>query len=172
MSTQSNLAFASYSDNPQLNVEFTTGVGVIGAGYWGPKLARSFNARENTRVVAVCDVNPDKMRPFRALDPQIGCYGDYRDLISNSKVKAIAISVTDPARYAIAEAAINNGLHVMVEACQSAPETEMTSLKENAEARGLSLSIVTFPNGGIVGGTLPEDVETEIKNFFSSIEAD
>ena len=60
----------------------------------------------------------------------------------------------------------------MVEACQSAPETEMTSLKENAEARGLSLSIVTFPNGGIVGGTLPEDVETEIKNFFSSIEAD
>ena len=172
MSNQTNLAYTTYSDNPQLNVEFTMGVGVIGAGYWGPKLARTFNARENTRVVAVCDVNPDKMRPFRALDPQIGCYGDYRDLLSNSKVKAIAISVTDPARYAIANAAIQNGIHVMVESCESASESEMTSLKENAEARGLSLSVVTFPNGGIVGGTLPEDVEQEIKNFFSCIEAD
>ncbi len=172
MTNQTNLAYTTYSDNPQLNVEFTMGVGVIGAGYWGPKLARTFNARENTRVVAVCDVNPDKMRPFRALDPQIGCYGDYRDLLSNSKVKAIAISVTDPARYAIANAAIQNGIHVMVESCESASESEMTSLKENAEARGLSLSVVTFPNGGIVGGTLPEDVEQEIKNFFSCIEAD
>ena len=172
MPNQTNLAYVSYSDNPQLNIEYTTGVGVIGAGYWGPKMARTFNAQENTRVVAVCDVNPDKMRPFRALDPQIGCYGDYRDLLSNSKVKAIAISVTDPARYAIANAALNNGIHVIVEECESAGEAEMTSLRENAEARGLSLSIVAFPNGGIVGGTLPEDVELEMKNFLSSIEAD
>ena len=172
MSKQSNLAFATPNENPTLNVEFTTGVGVIGAGYWGPKLARDFNKQDNTRVVAVCDVNPDKMRPFRALDPQVGCYGDYRDLLSNPKVKAVAISITDPARYVVANAALNSGLHVMVESCGAAGEPEVAALKENAKARGLKLSLVAFPNGGMVGGTLPEDVQAEMTSFLTNIQED
>jgi predicted dehydrogenase len=170
MAKQTNLALATETDNPELNTEFTTGIGVIGAGYWGPKLARDFNKQDNTRVVAVCDVNPDKMRPFRALDPQIGCYGDYRDLLSNPKVKAVAISITDPARYVVANAALNNGLHVMVESYETASDAELKALKVNAEARGLKLAVMAFPNGGIVGGTLPEDVQTEMTNFLTVIQ--
>jgi|GEM_PF-2722550 len=172
MANQTNLAFATDTEGPELNTEYATGVGVIGAGYWGPKLARDFNNRDNTRVVAVCDVNPDKMRPFRALDPKIGCYGDYRDLISNPKVKAVAISITDPARYDVANAALNNGIHVMVERCAAATETQIEALQENAEARGLKLSVVTFPNGGMVGGTLPEDVQTEMATFLTDIQSE
>jgi len=172
MAKHSNLAYATPTEGPQLNTNYSVGVGVIGAGYWGPKLARSFNSQESIRVVAVCDVNPDKMRPFRALDPQVGCYGDYKDLISNPKVKAVAISIADPARYVVANAALNNGIHVIVEACNTASEKEVEALKENAEARGLTLSVVAFPNGGIVGGTLPEDVQTEMEDFLTNIQVD
>ena len=169
MTQKSNLAFSSTTDNPVLNTAFATGIGVIGAGYWGPKLARNFNKQDDVRVVAVCDVNPDKMRPFRALDPEIGCYGDFRDLISNPKVNVVAISIADPARYQVASAALENGLHVMVENCDSADEDETKTLMETAEAKGLKLSIVVFPSGGMVGGTLPEDVQTEMKSFLTGV---
>lgn len=169
MTQKNNLAYSSTSDNPVLNTAFSTGIGVIGAGYWGPKLARNFNKKDDVRVVAVCDINPDKMRPFRALDSEIGCYGDFRDLISNPKVNAVAISIADPARYKVASAALENGLHVMVENCDSVDEVETKTLMESAEAKGLKLSIVAFPSGGMVGGTLPEDVQTEMTNFLTLV---
>ena len=84
----------------------------------------------------------------------------------------MAISIADPARYVVANAALNNGIHVIVEACDTASDTEVTTLKENAEARGLTLSMVSFPNGGIVGGTLPEDVQTEMEDFLTNIKVD
>jgi predicted dehydrogenase len=170
MANKSNLAFSTTSDNPVLNTVFSTGIGVIGAGYWGPKMARKFNQQSELRVVAVCDANPDKMRPFRALDPEIGCYGDFRDLISNPKVNAVAISTGDAGLYEVAKAALDNGLHVLVESCEKASEEETTALKENAEARGLELSMVAFPNGGMLGGTLPEDVQAEMTNFLENIQ--
>jgi predicted dehydrogenase len=172
MANKSNLAVSTTSDNPVLNTAYSIGIGVIGAGYWGPKLAREFNQQDELRVVAVCDVNPDKMRPFRALDPAIGCYGDFRDLISNPKVNAVAISVGGSDRYEVAIAALENGLHVMVESCETATTEETVALKENAEARGLKLSVVAFPSGGMLGGTLPEDVQTEMRNFLENVQTE
>jgi predicted dehydrogenase len=126
----------------------------------------------DTKVIAICDINPDKMRPFRAQDPSIGCYGDYRDLISNEKITAVSISITDPARYEVAQAALNNGIHVIVESFDGASTAEIDALKMTALENGRQLSIISLPTGGMItpNNSMPTQVQARIDAFMGAIE--
>jgi|TARA_B110000037_G_C16895911_1_gene414162 predicted dehydrogenase len=168
---QSSLAYKQ-EEEFSIEAKFKTGIGVIGAGYWAPKLAKTFNGMDDTKVIAICDINPDKMRLFRAQDPSISCYGDYRDLISNGKISAVAISITDSARYEVAQAALNNGIHVMVESFDGASNAEIESLEMTAIANGRQLSIISLPNGGMLApnNALPTQVQARIDAFMGAIE--
>lgn len=170
MPRKSSLAYKSdYNCTPHARV--TTRIGIIGAGYWAPKFSRSFNDMAGTRVVAICDINPTKMRPFRAVDPEIGCYGDYRDLISNSAIDAVVISIADPERYAVAEAAMRNNIHVIVQECDSATEEQVTSLMNTATETECNVTIVSLPSGGTISSmeALPESVANTIDEFMVNI---
>jgi len=37
-------------------------IGVIGYGYWGPRIVRNFHTADRCKVVAVCDKNPESLR--------------------------------------------------------------------------------------------------------------
>ena len=168
---QSSLAFKQEQDF-STEAGFKTGIGVIGAGYWAPKLTQTFNSMTDTKVIAICDINPDKMRPFRAQDPSIGCYGDYRDLISNENISAVAISISDSARYEVAQAALNNGIHVIVESFDGASTAEIDALKMTAKDNERQLSIISLPTGGMItpNNAMPTQVQARIDAFMGAIE--
>ena len=37
-------------------------IGIIGVGYWGPNLVRSFNSIDDCRVTAVCDRDANRLK--------------------------------------------------------------------------------------------------------------
>ena len=68
------------------------GVGVVGYGYWGPNLVRNFAEAAETQVVAVSDLRPNRLALAQSRFPGIQTTPDYRELLANPKVDAVAIS--------------------------------------------------------------------------------
>jgi predicted dehydrogenase len=90
-------------------------IAVIGAGYWGPNLARNFSNSPDWELVAVCDL--DRVRAER-LSQQVGgvrVVTDLADVLADDGIDAIAIATPARTHHAIALAALAAGKHVMVE---------------------------------------------------------
>jgi UDP-2-acetamido-3-amino-2,3-dideoxy-glucuronate N-acetyltransferase len=88
-------------------------VAVIGAGYWGKNLVRNFN--ELSCLRAVCDADPDRLREVIP-----GCSGvvartDYRDVLSDRDIDAVAIATPAASHGALVEEALVAGKDVFVE---------------------------------------------------------
>ena len=49
----------------------TVGIGIVGCGYWGPNLIRNFSLTPGARVVAVCDLQEERLAPIRAQYPAV-----------------------------------------------------------------------------------------------------
>lgn len=90
-------------------------VAVVGAGYWGPNLARNFRASPDWSLHAICDL--DEARARRVADEVGGVPVTSRldELLADPAVDAIAIATPARTHHAIALAALDAGKHVMVE---------------------------------------------------------
>ena len=54
-------------------------MGVVGCGYWGPNLIRNFHNNPEAEVVAIADLDGDRLRPSRhphAGRPAVGAGDD------------------------------------------------------------------------------------------------
>jgi len=89
-------------------------VGVIGCGYWGPNLIRNFVELPNSNVVAVADLQEDRLKRIQTTYPQIGVSRDYHELFAMG-LDAVVIATPPPSHYPIAKECMQNGLHVLVE---------------------------------------------------------
>lgn len=89
-------------------------IGVIGAGYWGPNLIRTFNQLKDCKLKTVCDLNETNLRKISAQYP-VKTLKDFKKLVKDPKIDAVAI-VTPPAtHYEIAKEALLNNKHVFIE---------------------------------------------------------
>jgi predicted dehydrogenase len=90
-------------------------VAVVGAGYWGPNLARNFRAGPDWDLVAVCDLDPD--RAARVVGPRstVEVVTSLPDLLGRDDVDAVAIATPARTHAPIALAALDAGKHVLVE---------------------------------------------------------
>jgi predicted dehydrogenase len=89
-------------------------VALIGAGYWGPNLARVLNQSPNCDFVALCDSNPRNLEKVTRQYPSIRAYSDFADLLA-SDVDAIVIATPISTHYELAKHALLAGKHVFVE---------------------------------------------------------
>src|SRR5512144_2578051 len=69
----------------------TVGLAVIGYGYWGPNLVRNFAKTDGVEVVAVSDLDPAKLAGAKRLVPGILQTTDFRDLLTDTRIDAVAI---------------------------------------------------------------------------------
>jgi carbonic anhydrase/acetyltransferase-like protein (isoleucine patch superfamily) len=67
-------------------------IGVIGYGYWGPNLVRNFAEAPGARVGFVTDMRHERLAQLTARYPTAKVSTDYRDLISDASVDAVAIA--------------------------------------------------------------------------------
>ena len=91
-----------------------TRIGLIGYGYWGPNLARNFHQLPQAHLVAISDIDAKRLEePARLYHART--YTDYRDLLADPTLDAIAISTPARTHFEIALAALEHGKHVLVE---------------------------------------------------------
>lgn len=115
-------------------------VGVLGAGYWGPKLIRNFQEIPSADMAMVCDLRQDRLDHIRELYPTVRVTTDYKDLL-RSDVEAVAIATPIPTHHRLAREVLLAGKHVLVEKPLTANSEEAEDLVNLAEQRGLSLMV-------------------------------
>ena len=116
-------------------------VGVIGYGYWGPNLVRNFAEGSDTQVVAVSDMKSDRLQLAARRYPGIETVSDYRDLLNNPKIDAVAISTPVSTHFPLAMEALQAGKHVLVEKPMTADSDQALRLIDEAARRNLVLMV-------------------------------
>ena len=116
-------------------------VGILGCGYWGPKLARNFSAHAHTALVAVGDVIEERADRVGA-EFRVPLVTDDADrIIRNPAIDMVVIATPVWTHYDLARRAIEAGKHVLV----MKPLATRTDLAEElcdlAERQGVLLAV-------------------------------
>lgn len=112
---------------------------VIGAGYWGPNLARNFAASELWELAAVCDLDEARAAKVARASGGADVETSVEALLARDDVDAVAIATPARTHHPLVMAALRAGKHVVVEkpiADSTAAAREMVA---EARARGLVL---------------------------------
>jgi predicted dehydrogenase len=116
-------------------------VAVIGYGYWGPNLVRNFANTDGARVVAVSDLDPEKLALVRRRHAGVEATTEFRDVLADSRVDAVAIATPVHSHYELALAALAAGKHVLVEKPLTRTAEQSRRLIEEAACRNLVLMV-------------------------------
>jgi predicted dehydrogenase len=114
-------------------------IAVVGAGYWGPNLARNFRSSSDWELTAICDI--DQERAEHISDMVGGVPGTTRldALLARDDLDAIAIATPARTHHDIALAALRAGKHVVVEKPLADDGERGMDMLHEADARGLVL---------------------------------
>lgn len=117
------------------------GIAVVGYGYWGPNLVRNFSNTEGAHVIAVSDLDPEKLPLIKRRYPGVIATTEYRDLLTDRRIDAIAIATPVHSHYDLALAALMAGKHVFLEKPLAQTSDQARQLIEEAERRKLVLMV-------------------------------
>jgi predicted dehydrogenase len=104
------------------------GIGVIGYGYWGPQLARNFSTIDGARLVAVCDGTEERLALVRARHPDVRGVSTLSQLLALPGIDAVAIATPVSSHFALAQACLAAGKHVLVEKPLAASSAQARAL--------------------------------------------
>jgi predicted dehydrogenase len=116
-------------------------IGVIGYGYWGPNLVRNFSEVPDAQVVAVSDLDEQRLRLVKARYPGIAITTDHETLLSNRDIDAIVIATPVASHYAIALQALSSKKHVFIEKPLTQTAAQGERLVEEADKHNLTLQV-------------------------------
>jgi predicted dehydrogenase len=103
-------------------------VGIVGTGYWGPHVARSFELTGRATVRWLCDRDPARLATIAAGYPAARTAADPEILFADPALDAVAISTPATTHYALAGRALAAGKHVLVEKPFTATSAEARAL--------------------------------------------
>jgi predicted dehydrogenase len=89
-------------------------VGVIGCGYWGPKLARNFYELQEAQLEWVADLDMARLNHIKSLYPDVQTTQDVSEVYA-SDVDAIVIATPVNTHYQLAMDSLQAGKHILVE---------------------------------------------------------
>ncbi len=110
-------------------------IAVIGCGYWGPNLVRNFSKIEDCAVKYVCDKREDRLKWIRPLYPSINATRDYRQILKDPYVDAVAIATPVKTHFALAKEFLKAGKHVLVEKPLCSTSVEAAALLDLAKKK-------------------------------------
>lgn len=101
--------------------------GVLGWGYWGPKISRNLNTLPNAVVSMVADTDAHRLASLRIHQPGLQTTTQVNDIF-RSNVDAVVIATPVRTHYMLAKEALLHGKHVLVEKPLTANVTEAEEL--------------------------------------------
>jgi predicted dehydrogenase len=114
-------------------------VGVVGLGYWGPNLARNFDALAGAGLSWVCDGSPEQLERMASRFPGARTSTELAELLADPGLDAVAIATPVPTHAALAQRCLEAGKHVFVEKplAQSVAEAEQVVAAAREHGRTL-----------------------------------
>ena len=112
-------------------------VGVVGLNYWGPNLARNFDALAD--LTWLCDLDETHLQEMATRYPNARTTTELDDLLADDTLDAIVIATPVPTHYALAKRVLEAGKHVFVEKPPAMRAVEMDELVTLAADRDLVL---------------------------------
>ncbi|MCA9887258.1 MAG: Gfo/Idh/MocA family oxidoreductase [Anaerolineae bacterium] len=117
-------------------------IAMIGAGYWGPNLIRNFVEMSRAKLVAVADLDINRLDAIQRRYPTIKMTTtDYRELFRLENLDAVVIATPPTTHRDIARECMLHGLHVMVEKPLTLSVEESQELVDLAKERNLKLMV-------------------------------
>lgn len=116
-------------------------VGLIGCGYWGPKLARNFAAHPDARLVGAADLLQERAnRVAEAYSiPRATDSGSV--ILEDPDVDLVVIATPADTHYELVRSALEHGKHVLVMKPLTVATDQAEELCELAERKGLHLAV-------------------------------
>lgn len=115
-------------------------VGLIGYGYWGPNLARNFNAHPSCQLACIADMSEERRKQAAAAFPHARIVGE-GDITAADDLDVIVIATPVFTHYPLAKAALEHGKHVWVEKPMTSNKAQAQELTELAARQGRILMV-------------------------------
>lgn len=136
-------------------------VALIGFGYWGPNVARNIHANKNLNLHTVCDINQDNLTKARSIYiSQTKYESNYKELMENNNIHAIAIAVETSGHYNLVKEALLSGKNVYVEK----PFTSTVKEAEELEALAKKLNLIIHVNHIMIFHPMIKKIKSLIDN--------
>jgi predicted dehydrogenase len=116
-------------------------IGIIGFGYWGPNLVRNFNNQPNCTIKAIADANPNRLAQINKQYPNVKALQNADDLLNNTEIDAVIIATPVFSHFPLAQKALQNGKHVLLEKPMASSVKECEILMDLAAQKGLTLMV-------------------------------
>ena len=115
--------------------------GVIGYGYWGPNVVRNLTNLEGSRVISIADFDASARQRALKAHPSVHVTASPDEVVTSTKIDAVAIVSPVWTHYEMAKAALMNGKHVFVEKPFTINYAQGEELVELAEKRNLKIMV-------------------------------
>ncbi|MEW6008493.1 MAG: Gfo/Idh/MocA family oxidoreductase [Candidatus Omnitrophota bacterium] len=108
-------------------------IGVIGCGHWGPNLVRNFVELPDVELKVLCDLDENKVKSLKKYYPSVNTVTDYKEILDNKEIDAVAIATPAKSHYALARECLLAGKHILVEKPLALSSSEGADLLQLSE---------------------------------------
>ncbi|MCP4573186.1 MAG: Gfo/Idh/MocA family oxidoreductase [bacterium] len=116
-------------------------VGVIGCGYWGPNLIRNLNSLPEAELVAIADLDPQRLEHVGLLYPGAIKTVDHRVVVEHEEIDAIIVATPMGTHKALGTEVLEAGKHLFLEKPMATSSDDCRALMELAAAKNLQLMV-------------------------------
>jgi len=117
-------------------------IALIGYGYWGPNVAKNIFANKKLHLHTICDLKQARLDKAHSLYVEQSNYEtDYRKVLDNPKIQAVAVAVQTSVHFQVVKDALNAGKHVYVEKPFTSTVQEAEELTSLAASKGLIIHV-------------------------------
>ncbi len=117
------------------------GIAVVGTGDWGANLVRNFANLPGTRLVSVCDADPQRLARTAAQYPGVRAVGDVADVARDPDVQGVVVAASAVSHYPLAKALLEAGKDVYVEKPLTLEVAHAEELVRLAKTKGRVLMV-------------------------------
>ncbi|HTX32902.1 MAG TPA: Gfo/Idh/MocA family oxidoreductase [Solirubrobacteraceae bacterium] len=116
-------------------------IGVVGLGYWGPNIARNFDAIPGVELRWACDASEERLQMLREGFPNVRLTRELSDLLSDPELDAVALATPVPTHGQLSTAVLEAGKHCFVEKPLAASVAEAEQAVRAAQESGRLLMV-------------------------------
>ncbi len=116
-------------------------LGILGYGYWGPRIVRNFHNIEGCEVSMVCDTSRAALARAVHDVPGVRVTSDPCEILTSAHIDTVAVITPVSTHFKLAKAALENGKHVFVEKPFTATAVQAEQLIELADRKKLQIMV-------------------------------
>jgi predicted dehydrogenase len=116
-------------------------IGIIGYGYWGPRIARNFHGLPGCELSVICDKSAESLCRAQRSHPGVLVTTDANEVLCSPQIDAVAVITPVWTHFELAKKALQNGKHVFVEKPFTSTVAQAEELIELAARKNLQIMV-------------------------------